>query len=433
MAVVLVVLLSVLMLTCGKMQHQLAHCLRGIAIRHFSPGRALVVSFNSGINYREETHPMSCKEATDTIDVLLEEIHQSISCYVLVSSPLEGMKQNIEDRHESYIMFGQAEGVVQEIRTQLVKLKTSSGWNPRANFVIVVICDVNKSVCNATADDIFSELWKENIVNAIVILPTQDVYEVDNSTRNIQEFVPVLQVYTWFPYQPPGRCAKSTNAVLLDHWVANAEGDGRFVHNSCLFPQKVPNDLHGCSITASTFPFGTLVKNLIIDTDGNISYGDGLEIRLFNVVMNAMNMIPVYLPPPPDNEMWGTHVNGSWTGVVGHIVERKSDVAFGSIMNDNQQYSEDVDVTVPYIADGYRWHVPCARPVPGWLSLTRVFYPSAWLGLILALVFVSLLVCCLVKTSASSGFSAYSHISVSLLNLWAVILGVSAPNAVPHW
>jgi hypothetical protein len=54
------------------------------------------------------------------------------------------MKRNTEDRHESYIMFGQAETVVQEIRLQLTKLKASSGWNPRAKFVIVVIYDANK-------------------------------------------------------------------------------------------------------------------------------------------------------------------------------------------------------------------------------------------------------------------------------------------------
>lgn len=126
-------------------------------------------------------------------------------------------------------------------------------------------------------------------------------------------------------------------------------------------------------------------------------------------------------------------MNGSWTGVVGDVADGKSHVAFVSIINNNQQYSQYADVTVPYTGDGYRWHVPCAKPVPGRLSLTRVFHPSAWLTLILALLLVSLLVRSLVKTSASRYFSAYSSITLSLLNLWAVILGVSAPNAVPRW
>ncbi|XP_021926128.1 uncharacterized protein LOC110832946 [Zootermopsis nevadensis] len=431
MAVNFVVLLGVFMLAaCGGMQHQLVKCLHDIATKHFSPGRALVVSLSSDIiNYREETNSLSCEETMNTVDVLLEEIHQSVSWHVLILSPFGELERRTEDKHESYIMFGQADGVVQEVKIQLSKLKTSSGWNPKAKFVIVVMVrDVNKSVCNATADDIFFELWKENIVNVIVILPGKHTHEADNRTRNSREFVPVLQVYTWFPYQPPDRCAKSTDPVLLDIWVANSEGDGRFVHNSYLFPQKVPNDLHGCPIRVSTFPFVTMVRNLIRNADGDISYEGGVEIRHFNMLMNAVNMIPVYLPPPSDGERWGTLVNGSWTGVIGHIIERKSDVAFGSMLNDNYQYSEGVDV-----ADGYRWHVPCASPVPGWLSLTRVFYPSMWLVLILALVFVSLLVCCLVKTSGSPGALAYSNFTVSPLNLWAVILGVSAPNAVPHW
>lgn len=176
------------------------------------------------------------------------------------------------------------------------------------------------------------------------------------------------------------------------------------------------------------------MEDLIINADDNtITYGDGLENRLFNVVMDKINMSPVYLPPPPNNDMWGTLVNGSWTGIIGHIVERKSDVAFGSIMNDNHQFSESVDVTVPYTAGGYRWYVPCVRPVPGWLSLTRVFYPSVWLAFILVFVVVSVLVCYLVETSGSRRTSSYSSVSVCLLNLWAVILGVSAPNAVPPW
>jgi hypothetical protein len=133
-------------------------------------------------------------------------------------------------------------------------------------------------VCNATADNIFSELWKENIINVIVIIPTPDVCEVDMNTASGQEFVPVLQLCTWFPYQPPDACAQTTNAILLDHWVANAKGEGRFVNNSYLFPQKVPNDL----------PLGIMVKDPIIDADNNTSYGDGLEIRLFNVLKNAV-------------------------------------------------------------------------------------------------------------------------------------------------
>lgn len=122
MAVNFVVLLGVFMLTaCGGMQqHQLVKCRHDIATKHFSPGRTLVVSLSSDIiNYREKTNSLSCEETKNTVDVFLEEIHQSVSWHVLILSPFGELERRTEDKHESYIMFGQADGVVQEVKIQL--------------------------------------------------------------------------------------------------------------------------------------------------------------------------------------------------------------------------------------------------------------------------------------------------------------------------
>jgi len=201
MKFVFFVLPGVMMLTSGGEIHRhLAHCLHDVAKRHFTPQSTLVVSFI------DDGGHCAYKGTTDLIGLLLEELHQSALWHLLVSVPHDTVQRTTEDRHDNYIIFGQTADTV---RIHIMKLKTSSGWNPRANFVIVVTWDESELIGSTLAEDIFTELWKENIVNVIVTLPTPDSKQVHYSTLKRKEFVPILDVYAWFPYQPLGRCCEN--------------------------------------------------------------------------------------------------------------------------------------------------------------------------------------------------------------------------------
>ncbi|KAJ9578931.1 hypothetical protein L9F63_024961 [Diploptera punctata] len=96
-----------------------------------------------------------------------------------------------------------------------------------------------------------------------------------------------------------------------------------------------------------------------------------------------------------------------------------------------------LDCTTYYYIEEVILYVPCAKPIPRWRSLTRVFKTSLWLGFIVGYIFLAILIFYSVKYSnkmAKKGhvFSTYTNLGKCFVNLWAVILGISATEDIPH-
>jgi glutamate receptor delta-2 subunit len=366
-------------------------------------------------------------------DTLLEKLHEYGKWPLLVYGPPEGSEQMEEGRHDGYIMSVQAIKVVEHIRSHLMKLKATAGWNSRAYFLIVVMGDLNGLPGNLLADDILAELWSERVVHTAVLLPASDSSKIQlhdwmKDAVN-KELVALLEVYTLFPYQPTGHCGNVIDASLLDYWVKIDSGEGRFLRNVPLFPPKIPRDLHGCTISVSTFELEPVVMKR------TSVYDDGLEIRLLNIILSHMNLSVVFVPPPPQNERWGRpQLNGSWNGIRGHVVQRRSDVAFGGMIISGPSKGQ-FDVTIPYLEESIAWYVPCAKTIPRWVAIMRVFTTNLWLMIVVTYVSVSALIWYLHKSQRrSSEFFQNTSQSfvICLLKQWAVMLGMSASLRVPN-
>jgi hypothetical protein len=323
-------------------------------------------------------------------------------------------------KHGNYMLFvKEVQFAVEDIKLQMVNLKANTGWNPRAKYMVIFLQPA--VVANETlARDILSELWHSNVVSAVVL-----------SQASANEF----DIYTWFPYQPRGRCGDIRDAVLLDRWIADKKGSGRFLHNTSLFPEKIPRNMYGCPFMVSTFeyePFIIKRKNT-----STAQYEDGLDLRMINVLGQALNMTMVLRPPPPDGSRWGFRLdNGTWVGVTAEIMKGYSDLALVGWFYRCHIINE-IDCSFPYIIDEARWYVPCAQLYPRWMSLTRVFKASLWVGFITAYVIVALVIWQVVKISNNISTKpienqAYSSLEKCLLNFWAIILEESASNNPPH-
>jgi hypothetical protein len=99
----------------------------------------------------------------DIQEALLEKLHQYEKWPFLIYGLPGGIKRGEKHKHGGYIIFIQAVKVAQQVRSQLTQLKTTTGWNSRAYFVIVVVSYFDYLFGNVLAEDIFTELWNEKL------------------------------------------------------------------------------------------------------------------------------------------------------------------------------------------------------------------------------------------------------------------------------
>jgi hypothetical protein len=379
----------------------------------------------------------------ETWNSILTDLYQSEKLQLFLVRANDGNNVNsimenkvTESKHGSYILVAgsvQIGTVVAAIRQQINRLKTGRDWNPRARFLVLLM--QTDSSQKTLSEHIFSELWKFWICNVIILTRAADIRL--RKSDDLVELLPVLDVYTWFPYQTAGTCGEKIDTVLIDHWVVDKSNRSHFLYNVLLYPQKVPKNFNGCLLRVSAFEFPPVMIGKKTNDKGKIYYEQGTEVRLLEQMVRRTNMSILYRPPPPDNTFWGEDLgNGSWTGLSGEIATGYSDIAL-----DNFWYKchiiNDMECLVPHVIDSARWFVPCAKPYPLWTSITRVFKAYLWLGLLVAYIIVALFMWLVVTIrntfpSPYASNKVYTHVVKCFLNFWAVILAYSAPNFPPQ-
>jgi hypothetical protein len=441
--VMVMVLLSgpIMVQTSCEVQRHVLECLNEISLRYFPSAHALVVAyhnyeleenqsriFGKDIRYRENVSYLE----TDVREKLLRVLHKSEKWSLFIYlNDVRMKKQMPHSKHGAYIIIlYHYERVVQDISVMMKKLTNDWDWNPRARFVIAVI-QAEENSAEQLAADIFTQLWRWRVVNAVVLIAAL-------GPQDARDTIPLLDVYTWFPYHPPGRCADVRDAVLLDRWVVDRKCNGSFLYNTSLFPDKVPKDLEGCPIIASVFelPPAVMSRKDTKQDSTHTLFDEGIEIRLLREFEMNANMSVKYTEPL-STELWGVPLeNGSWTGTSGQLIGGTVDVAM-----DLYFYRCDIiretECLTPHLIDKVRWYVPCAAPYPGWMSIIRVFTLSLWFGFLVSYVVFAVAMCQMVKISNRMFFQpkenhAYTSLVMCLMNFWAVIPGQSAPNDPPQ-
>ena len=437
-----VLLLEELVQAPYEMHPHLLPCLHDISIRHFEPKSSIVISdsnysdFSPNITSRTLWTAVSPSSILKT-DIILRHLFELKEWNLLYFHETYGGNMNHfpQKKRENYIIMSfhhEYQDELKDILQQISRLHGTKELNSRAKFVIVSV-RVTENI-HKFAADLFASLWKWKILNAILVAPTSGVSNFPNP-----DFVPVLDIYTWFPYHPPGHCSDVRDAVLLDHWVSSEKISGKFFYNASLFPSKIPLDFYGCQLRVSTFeymPFVGRKENTKSDPK-KVTFDEGLEVRLLKHFAEKKNLSIKFLDLPADGGQWGVNLgNGTWTGVTGEIIRSYSDIATG-----NWWYRchliEETECLTPHSVDEVRWYVPCAKPYPRWMSITRVFKMSLWLGFLSAYVIVSIAMWFIVRVSNIISTDpienqAYTSVEKCLLNFWAIILEESASNNPPH-
>ncbi|KAJ9598399.1 hypothetical protein L9F63_010921 [Diploptera punctata] len=416
----------------GDITINLENCLHEVAFRHLFNENDLVVSSNFTVLKEAEDSLTYTEDNTNKniLHLLLNDVfisqHWLLQVFIISNDTIS---VSVPGRiHEAYIVLSsenKREDIINDLKCQFKVLVKDKAWNPRAKFVILIENKYEENEQESLAQTIFSELWKHFVVNVIVMIQSSEIYDL-NFTLNI---------FTWFPYHPPGRCADIYEPVLLD--TCNSEGDNvYFSKNATLFPLKLAKELHGCKLRVSTFELGPMTFDRIVREDGTIQFLEGVEVHLLKVLGKYLN-ITVFYMPRLDNDLWGVRSkNGSWSGITGEVLKNYSDLAAANMWY-KCHIIPNADCLTVHSIDRVTWFVPCAQPYPRWSSLTRVFKASLWLGFLAAYIIVSYIMHLVVVITAKisrkqpENYSFHGKIKV-FLNFWAVILEESASNNPPH-
>jgi hypothetical protein len=417
--------------------------LASISSRYFSTRRTLVISREKHAVVSDgrisDNFTSNVSGTVDFLTTVYEELHKSES-WNLVTSTTPTNRQAIDwhpyHKHSSYILLVPRDSdhvvhIVQSVEEQLKRLSGDPGWNPRAQFVVAVASICRTCDAEKLAQRILEEMWKQKVDNAIILVP-QNHDTGDSGTGNkLVKTYPELELYAWFPYRDPNQCSRIDKAVLLDIWLM--KGEGMFYRNYSLFPKKIYSNLHGCKLRVSTIPttfsVRTMAENIWSNT--NVTYEDGWEIRLINVITETMNMKMTFLPPTPNFRQIKNEF-GNFTGYTAHLLFDQADIAFGAIVRSKNSPTV-MDVTRGYQQSKWEWYVPCPLKYPRWKSIFRMFSASLWLTIFLSTLLANFTIVFLAKFENVENESFKSFIN-AITDVWAVIIGVSVsvlPRTTP--
>ncbi|GFX95774.1 lig_chan-Glu_bd domain-containing protein [Trichonephila clavipes] len=127
-----------------------------------------------------------------------------------------------------------------------------------------------------------------------------------------------------------------------------------------------------------------LIMNITAGKDGRVmlSGADGL---FMNTILKALKFQYEYYIPP-DRE-WGTLLNGSWTGMIGALVNNKADLAWGWITQ-NEDRQAAIDFSTSYYRTAITFGVVKPSPVPVANAVAYPFTLSVWACIFILLITV---------------------------------------------
>jgi hypothetical protein len=159
------------------------------------------------------------------------------------------------------------------------------------------------------------------------------------------------------------------------------------------------------------------------DSKGNVvSYIEGMEVNLLEVVLQKMNMTFFSVPTPVCSE--GEERCGNKFLIP--MFEKEIYIYLGNLAL-TFSLKPYFDFTSSYFYGRIRWYVPCSIKYPRWRSIFRILSVELWLVLIISIVIAAISTTLVGRYSCTLEWESYKTLTSSLTNVWSVILGVSVP------
>lgn len=227
-------------------------------------------------------------------------------------------------------------------------------WNPRAIFIISL--SQNEDIGE------YAEIsWKHGIQPLYIITPEG-------------------KMFTYFLFKD-GSCGNNTKLqeISRETKIEVFNREPQLYFNNC--PLKI--------LAFTILPY-------VIDPFDKTNCG--YEVKLIKAIAARARLIPVFLNHSYPH--WGqTKKNGSYSYMFQDLYEGKADMVMGMVVAQSNWFSKDFDGTHIPGLEASHFFVPSALPIDGWKNFTLVFSKTVWAVLTVAVVFTSLAVYVVTKTS----------------------------------
>jgi hypothetical protein len=157
-------------------------------------------------------------------------------------------------------------------------------------------------------------------------------------------------------------------------------------------------------------------------SDGRVvTYIEGVEKHLLDVVLQQMNMTFLHVPTPRGIEMEESPVIDD---LINGMVGKEIDIVLGGFGTHYLIHSF-FDSTNAHYMMRTRWYVPCSVKYPRWSSMFRILSVELWIVLFISIVIATISTTLVGRYSCTSEWQVYKTLVGSSTNILAVILGVS--------
>ncbi|KFB41840.1 AGAP013520-PA-like protein [Anopheles sinensis] len=220
-----------------------------------------------------------------------------------------------------------------------------------------------------TLRNIFSELWKLNIVHVNVLVKYQNTS---------------VEVYTYQPYTPK-HCG-TPSVKLVARFNEDCQRDVRDVD---LYPQHRLNNFHNCTLQVGTFeakPYTILERKV----DGFVEIS-GLEGNLVQLLAQRLQF-RINVTEPPNRMQWGTiGPKGNSTGTMELLQDGQVDFIIACMALDVTR-NLYLKPGITHYTSRILFAVPQGRPYTAFEKLFRPFRMDIWVMLSVYLVCVVVVV-----------------------------------------
>ncbi|PNF28905.1 hypothetical protein B7P43_G01810 [Cryptotermes secundus] len=390
-------------------QRHLVMCVKTILLRHFVSGESLLVSLPSdgyNVTSQEADHLM-------LMEVMVQNINEEILWPLEIYKPRIQRKQSFLGRQgypNVFIMFTWFEqeerNIIINLTPQLENLITKGLLNSHARFIIIITDNVVAP--GQTALSTVEYLWANfKIFDVLVLCP------IINSDLNRSNGMARFHFYSWFPFHSYGQ-----QEILFDECILGK--NNQWYSETNLFPSKIPSKFQNYNaitvFTGEVKPSLLLTKNY---TEGNRTVLEfrGPEIDMLNLILGTINISFTY-----SNLRRGNTTD--FLTLMAELSSGRLDLMIGALPL-HESLTAYGDPSFPYYFTGYKWYVPCPKAVPRVDKISGIFYPSAWLSLVVSFVTMSLVMWGYGSLFKESECHAYETLSNCFYNVWAVAFGVS--------
>ncbi|PSN43760.1 Ionotropic receptor 578 [Blattella germanica] len=411
-------ILEFILYTFGFMRSNYVYCILDIAEKCFPYGSPVLVSIEA-TNINTPSFNQHFTNYT-SVNTIFNSLHSSEKWTILAYDKQKQFNTRYIERLDYYVLVSEGDKSVTSLNRTLGSLSKNAVWSTTAKF-IVTVNRIAYEVFRKMLTNVVSVLQYWKILNVVILSEhciSANIGVNTNEELN-RSYFEMYTIYTWVPNPNPNYlCKENGRLILLDTWLGNNE-IRKFTRNFSLFPNKI---LQRCGLEVSTFHYEPLVYRM------NAIPDDGLEIKLFNAILQATKLTAVYLPPPPGEEKWGGLVNKTWNGLIGQLINKRSDVVFAGLVNVLQSFNI-MDFTYQYLFSQNRWMVPCPKPVTRLYGFAIVFSLRLWICHTFVHITTAYCICLLEFRNKNEGIKSWFICS---LELYCVFFGGSVLKTIPR-